>query len=181
VGSNYTSQPHEIPVLMKELFESYKNVNILTINEISKMHCQFEKIHPFLDGNGRIGRFIMLKQCLNNNVDLFYISNDTREEYINAIRMFISTGNSGFLTAYLKTCQKIFRITNAMYFDNDLNDNEIKILNYLNIHKEITVKIVEKILNLSLTPSNSLINKLIKKQYIKKFNQGKNTVYRVNK
>jgi Fic family protein len=81
----------------------------MTIEDISEFHCRFEKIHPFLDGNGRIGRLIMLRQCILNNVDLFIINTDTRGEYINSLKLYHQTGFSSFLTNYCKKLQIFFK------------------------------------------------------------------------
>ena len=56
--------PAEVDNLMFNLLSDYNELETVTLNDIADFHYKFEKIHPFQDGNGRIGRFIILKQCL---------------------------------------------------------------------------------------------------------------------
>lgn len=67
--------PNEVDSLMFNLLMDWKETKNKTIEDIAKFHYQFEMIHPFQDGNGRIGRFIILKQCLETNIDLIAIDN----------------------------------------------------------------------------------------------------------
>ena len=66
------AEPHEVEPLLLGLIESYNNKKDTSIDlhELSYFHSSFEKIHPFQDGNGRIGRFLLLKQCLKNNIKI---------------------------------------------------------------------------------------------------------------
>ena len=66
---------------MFNLLLDWKEISNPTIEDIAKFHYKFEKIHPFQDGNGRIGRFIILKQCLEANIDLIAIDNMYEKEY----------------------------------------------------------------------------------------------------
>ena len=63
------AQPYEVEELIKDLLEKKTK----SIYDIADFHQKFEHIHPFQDGNGRIGRFIILRQCLENNIDLIAI------------------------------------------------------------------------------------------------------------
>lgn len=73
--------PNEVDSLMFNLLMDWKETKNKTIEDIAKFHYQFEMIHPFQDGNGRIGRFIILKQCLETNIDLIAIDNEYSDEY----------------------------------------------------------------------------------------------------
>lgn len=68
VGGLKTTSPKNVERDMKKLLEWYKSIKQKTINDIIKFHTNFEKIHPFQDGNGRIGRIIAFKECLKNNI-----------------------------------------------------------------------------------------------------------------
>lgn len=77
-------EPRLVDNAIFNLLEDWKQSN-KDINEIVKFHYKFEKIHPFQDGNGRIGRFIILKQCIENNIDLIAIDNEYNTEYRQAL------------------------------------------------------------------------------------------------
>lgn len=68
-GNLELAQPFEVPFRMESLLSDW-NEGKKDFEAIMKFHVAFEKIHPFQDGNGRVGRFIILKQCLENSVDL---------------------------------------------------------------------------------------------------------------
>ncbi len=72
VGEITTTPPDKVSEQIKTLLSDYCNKN-LTLYDISAFHVEFERIHPFYDGNGRIGRLIMFKQCLENNIVPFFI------------------------------------------------------------------------------------------------------------
>jgi Fic family protein len=77
---------------MKNFIDDINYPRNMTIDDVAEFHCRFERIHPFLDGNGRIGRLIMLKQCIENNITPFIINNNTKDEYINSMKMYHQTG-----------------------------------------------------------------------------------------
>ena len=58
---------------MKNLLAWYNSISKKTLEDIIEFHVRFEKIHPFQDGNGRVGRMIMFRECLYNNIMPFYI------------------------------------------------------------------------------------------------------------
>ena len=66
---------------MFNLLEDWKEKKDVSIKDIADFHYKFERIHPFQDGNGRIGRFIILKQCLERNIDLIAIDEEYSDEY----------------------------------------------------------------------------------------------------
>lgn len=75
------AQPFEVEPLLDELLEWYSSIDNVTLESISEFHYRFERIHPFQDGNGRIGRFLMLKQMLENNLPLKIVSWDNEDLY----------------------------------------------------------------------------------------------------
>jgi len=81
VGGLETSLPSSVPSDMKKLIETYRNKIEITINDIIDFHFRFELIHPFQDGNGRVGRLIIFKECLANNIIPFIIEDDHKFFY----------------------------------------------------------------------------------------------------
>ena len=73
VGERKTAAPSKVKEQMVELLEGYNNKQDININDIIAFHHDFEVIHPFQDGNGRVGRLIMFKECLRNNIMPFII------------------------------------------------------------------------------------------------------------
>ena len=67
-GMMQTSSPKQAPKDMQKLMEWYSSLEEVKIKEIIEFHARFEKIHPFQDGNGRVGRIIAFKECLKNNI-----------------------------------------------------------------------------------------------------------------
>ena len=81
VGGRETSKPSEVPKHMKALLEKYNAKNNVTIEDIIEFHAEFEYIHPFQDGNGRVSRLIALKECLKNNIVPFIIEDSKKSFY----------------------------------------------------------------------------------------------------
>ena len=98
--------PVEVDNLMFNLLSDYNELETVTLKDIADFHYKFEKIHPFQDGNGRIGRFIILKQCLEWNIDLIAIDDKYDDEYRNALYKAQKTDNSDDLVMIFKKCQK---------------------------------------------------------------------------
>ncbi len=88
VGEITTSLPKNVAKDMKSLLEWYHNIKNKSIEDIIEFHVRFEKIHPFQDGNGRVGRIIMFRECLANDIIPFYIEDRNKEFYIRGIREY---------------------------------------------------------------------------------------------
>ena len=80
VGGRETSKPSEVHKHMMALLESYNAKKNVTVEDIIALHAEFEHIHPFQDGNGRVGRLVALKECLRHNVIPFIIE-DVKKNY----------------------------------------------------------------------------------------------------
>lgn len=81
VGGNETCLPKDVSAKMKKLLSNYHNIEIKSFEDIIDFHYQFEIILPFQDGNGRVGRLIMFKECLTNNIVPFIIDEDIKLFY----------------------------------------------------------------------------------------------------
>lgn len=96
VGGMATASPEEVPAKMKALLAEYNAKNFKGLNDILEFHVKFEKIHPFQDGNGRVGRLIMFKECLKYNIVPFILEDDSKMYYYRGLREW--DRESGYLT-----------------------------------------------------------------------------------
>lgn len=81
VGGRKTCKPSEVPSAMKALLDHYLTKKYITFEDIIEFHANFEYIHPFQDGNGRVGRLIALKECLRFNFIPFIIEDSKKAFY----------------------------------------------------------------------------------------------------
>lgn len=86
VGGNPTAAPENVAKEMNQLLKKYNAEKSKTFREIIEFHYEFERIHPFQDGNGRIGRLIMFKECLRNGITPFIIEDDMKEYYYRGLK-----------------------------------------------------------------------------------------------
>lgn len=86
VGGNETCPPKEVAKKMARLLSGYHNIEKKTFEDIIDFHYQFEIIHPFQDGNGRVGRLIMFKECLANNIVPFIIDEELKLFYYRGLQ-----------------------------------------------------------------------------------------------
>ena len=85
---------------MKKLLKSYRENSNITFEDIVDFHYRFEKIHPFQDGNGRVGRLIMFKECLKYNIPPFIIEDNVKEYYKRGLNEYAT--EKGYL---IETCR----------------------------------------------------------------------------
>lgn len=86
VGGVETESPVDVPKAMQKLIKWYNSLKVVTFEDIVEFHYQFESIHPFQDGNGRVGRLIAFKQCLEQNVIPFYVDDNNKWYYYRGLR-----------------------------------------------------------------------------------------------
>ena len=96
VGGRDTAKPSEVHACMKELLEEYNAKENVTVEDIIALHAEFEHIHPFQDGNGRVGRLIALKECLRHNVIPFIIEDSRKNFYYRGLKEW--RNEKGWLT-----------------------------------------------------------------------------------
>ncbi len=86
VGDNETCPPEKVGESIRKLLSDYGKLNEKVLDEILDFHVKFEAIHPFQDGNGRVGRLIMFKECLNNDIVPFIIMDELKAFYYRGLR-----------------------------------------------------------------------------------------------
>lgn len=101
VGGLKTSDPKNVARDIKKLLEWYESLKEVTINEIIEFHAKFEKIHPFQDGNGRVGRIIAFKECLKFNMIPFIILDKDKLFYYRGLNQYQKNKEKGYL---IDTC-----------------------------------------------------------------------------
>lgn len=101
VGNITTSLPSEVAKDMQNLLDWYEKIDNKRVEDIIEFHVRFERIHPFQDGNGRVGRMIMFRECLYNDIMPFYIEDRNKEFYIRGIKEYQVNNEKGFL---IDTC-----------------------------------------------------------------------------
>ena len=94
-GNMQTSLPKNVARDMAKLMKWYNSLEKITIKEIIEFHYRFERIHPFQDGNGRVGRIIMFKECLKNNIVPFIILDKEKLFYYRGLKEY--RNEKGFL------------------------------------------------------------------------------------
>ena len=107
VGGEETCQPENVKKEMKQLLTTYNSIKNKTIETIIEFHKHFEKIHPFQDGNGRIGRLIMFKECLNNNIIPFIIDEEHKLYYYRGLKEW--DNEKGYLIDTCLSCQDKYK------------------------------------------------------------------------
>lgn len=81
---------------LDRLFDWFDSLKQPTISDFARFHAEFDKIHPFEDGNGRIGRMLLFKECLNRGLMPFIVLSEEKDDYLNAVKEE-QKGNSGIL------------------------------------------------------------------------------------
>ena len=83
-----TSSPADVEKDIETLLEWYKSIENVTLEDIIEFHVRFERIHPFGDGNGRVGRIIMFKECLKNNILPFIVLDTDKPYYMRGLKEY---------------------------------------------------------------------------------------------
>lgn len=113
-----TSSPKDTPRDIDNLLSWYNSLKNITIEDIIEFHYKFEKIHPFGDGNGRVGRMIMFKECLKNDIMPFIILDSDKPFYLRGLKNY--ENDKMFLIDTIKHEQDLYEVA-----VNDMLDFEI--------------------------------------------------------
>ena len=111
VGGMETTLPENVAYKMKELLSEYNSKEEKSLEDILDFHVKFERIHPFQDGNGRVGRLIMFKECLKYNIVPFIIEDSLKLFYYRGLKEWYN--EKGFLMDTCLTAQDRY----AAYLD----------------------------------------------------------------
>mgnify|MGYP004526057695 FL=1 len=107
VGGMETALPEEVADKMKALLTEYNRKEEKTLEDILDFHVKFERIHPFQDGNGRVGRLIMFKECLKYNIVPFIIEDNLKMFYYRGLKEW--DNEKGYLTDTCLTAQDRYK------------------------------------------------------------------------
>lgn len=107
VGGEETIQPEKVKESMRLLLSSYNGLKQVCFDDVLDFHVKFERIHPFQDGNGRVGRLLMFWQCLQSDIVPFIITEDLRFYYYRGIQHWGHT--DGFLRDTCLTAQDNYK------------------------------------------------------------------------
>ncbi len=109
VGGKATALPEDVSLKMKGLIDEYNSIGDVTLDDIINFHYLFEMIHPFQDGNGRVGRLIMFKECLRHGIVPFIIDEDHKIYYYRGLSEWKS--ERGYLRDTCLSAQDMFKNT----------------------------------------------------------------------
>lgn len=107
VGGETTCSPENVRVEMKKLLSNYNAIKQKSLEQILQFHKEFESIHPFQDGNGRVGRLLMFKECLANNIVPFIIDEAHKLYYYHGLKE--RNNEKGYLIDTCLSCQDKYK------------------------------------------------------------------------
>lgn len=108
VSNISTVKPDQVHGYMAELLKRYSDVPEVTLRTLARFHADFEKIHPFQDGNGRTGRMIIFKECLKNGLIPVIIKDQDKEAYYHALNKAQTTQDLDGLAEYFRKEQEAY-------------------------------------------------------------------------
>ena len=106
VGGRKTAAPEEVAQRMAELIARYETLPKRTFEDVVAFHAELEAIHPFQDGNGRVGRLVMFKECLRSGIVPFIITDEVKLFYYRGLAQW--NKERGYLLDTCRSAQDTF-------------------------------------------------------------------------
>ena len=121
VGNVTTSLPQDVPEDMRELMGWYDALEKIDLRSIAEFHARFEHIHPFQDGNGRVGRMILFRECIRNDIAPIVIHSENKTRYIRNLNasQTASSPTDGLIRYMAEEQREYVKATLPMLFDYD--------------------------------------------------------------
>lgn len=116
-----TSDPKDVEHDIDKLLSEYNSKTNITIEDIIDFHVRFERIHPFGDGNGRVGRMIMFKECLKNNVMPFIILDNDKPYYLRGLKEY--DNEKGYLRDTCLNAQDVYDAMCTELLNFEINED----------------------------------------------------------
>lgn len=117
VGGHETCRPADVAKEMQQLSSWYAMQDNISIHTLAEYHWRFERIHPFQDGNGRVGRLVLFRECLRHGIMPFVIDNEHKMYYYRGLSEFSSTPE--FLIGTMQSAQDTYEAW-VKYFNEEL-------------------------------------------------------------
>ncbi|GEM_PF-1562886 len=136
VGSAKTAAPSQVSTEMKKLLKWYNELEKITLKEVVEFHYLFESIHPFQDGNGRVGRLIMFKECLRNNIEPFVIDETQKIYYYRGLKEY--KNERGYLEETCGAAQDKYKLLCEYFLGNldTVTKSKIEKISAIELHNE---------------------------------------------
>ena len=115
-----TTPPEDVEKELDKLLKDYNSLNKVSLKDIIWFHVIFERIHPFGDGNGRVGRIIMFKECLKNNIMPFIILDQDKEYYLRGLKEY--NRDNKYLIDTIMHSQDIYEDIANQLLDFEINE-----------------------------------------------------------